>query len=400
MKVGMLVWNYWPGPEGGAERQCRKVTHQLGKDGVESVVLTSLSSYRLNRISNDGAVIIHRFGILCPFSESFRALLYRLTGVVGANSEVFVRALIFWLILPLEWLARLSFILEIRFILSSNKYDLDVLHVHETAWLAGVGSWFGKRWGLPVLCKVRNTPALDVIGYDTPFRSVWKRLREDVAFIALHQELKQELISSGIESEKVVIIPNGVEIPDISSREPLSLEVLYVGNFSQGSSHKGFDTLIRGWSEVVREIPEAHLTLVGGGDFTLWKKFADDLGCGDTVTFTGAVKNPAQFYSWATVFVLPSRYEGMSNSLLEAQSWGLTCIVSDIAANLAVVSDGNNGLVFRVDDSSQMARKIVKVLSDTQICLEIGQNARKKAEDVYNLERVTEKLKLAYSTAQ
>ena len=251
-----------------------------------------------------------------------------------------------------------------------------------------------------MLCKVRNTPALDVIGYDTPFRSAWKRLRDDAIFIALHQELKQELLLEGIAAEKVVIIPNGVEVPDISIKKPLNMEVLYVGNFSQGASHKGFDTLMKGWAEVIRTIPDAHLTLVGGGNYTLWQKFAEDLGCGDTVTFSGAVENPAQFYHQATVFVLPSRYEGMSNALLEAQSWGLACIVSDIAANLAVVNDGINGLAFKVDDYLQMARKIVKVLSDTEVCLEIGQNARKKAEDVYNLERVTEKLKSTYKTAQ
>ena len=90
MKVGMLVWNYWPGPEGGAERQCRKLVHQLKKEGVNSVVLTSLSSYSLNRIENDGPAIIHRFGVLCPFSGRLRVLLYRLSGlsVISVRSKL------------------------------------------------------------------------------------------------------------------------------------------------------------------------------------------------------------------------------------------------------------------------------------------------------------------------
>ncbi|WP_458777073.1 glycosyltransferase family 4 protein [Desulforhopalus sp. 52FAK] len=397
MKVGMIVWSFWPGPEGGAERQCRKVTQQLVRTKTNSVVLTSLSSYKLNRKSTDGSVTVLRFGLLCPCSEFLRRVLYKLLSMLQGKHEKTIRSLMFWLMLPLEWLSRLSFILEVILTLPGNKLGLKIIHVHETSWLAGFGVLLGKRWKVPVVCKVRNTPALEIIGYDTPFRKTWSKLRKEAEFIALHPELERELILLGIVKEKIHLVPNGVELPELGIKQTTLDGVLYVGNFTQGASHKGFDTLLLAWPEVIRVRPGAHLTLVGGGDISTWKALVKDLGCIDSVTFTGKVSDPQQYYRQADVFVLPSRHEGMSNALLEAQSWGIPCVVSDISANAAIIINGKNGLIFPVDNAHIMAQNILSILSDSGLKATLGENARKIAEIKFNIERVAEKLVSVYS---
>ncbi len=397
MKVGMIIWSFWPGPEGGGERQCRKVVHQLAKKQIDSVILTSLSSYKLKRKSTDGAVTVLRFGLLCPCSELLKRTLYKLLRLLKTKHENTIRSLIFWLMLPLEWLARLSFILEVLLTLPGNKLGLNIIHVHETAWLAGFGVLLGKRWKIPVVCKVRNTPALEIIGYDTPFRKTWSKLRKEAEFIALHLELERELILSAIAKEKIYLVPNGVELPELKTKQTIPGEVLFVGNFTQGASHKGFDTLLLAWSLVIRVRPCAHITLVGGGDIGMWEVLAKDLGCVDSVTFTGKVSDPQQYYRQADVFILPSRHEGMSNALLEAQSWGIPCVVSDISANTAIISNGKNGLIFPVDNAHIMAQNILSILSDSGLKSTLGKSARKIAEKKFDIERVVEKIVSVYS---
>ena len=398
MKIGMLLWSYWPGPEGGAERQCRKIAQQLSKRNIDSIVITSLSSYKLKRKSMDGTVPVLRFGLLCPCSELLKRILHNLAKLSKIENESVTHSLIFWLMLPVEWLSRVSFILEVLLLVPRNKLGLNVLHVHETAWLAGFGVLLGKCWKTPVVCKVRNTPALEVIGYDTPFRKVWIRLRNRANFIALHYDLQRELLASGIATEKIHLVPNGVELPELSCKQIVSGEVLYVGNFSQGASHKGFDTLLQAWSEVIKVKPDAHLTLVGGGDVDMWKTVAEELNCGDTVTFTGRVNNLQNYYRKADVFVLPSRHEGMSNALLEAQSWGIPSVVSDIPANTAIINNRVTGLTFCVDDSHGMTENILTLLSDSSLSLLLGKNARKRIEETFDIGRVTEKILTIYKT--
>lgn len=399
MKICMITWSYWPGLEGGAERQCRKVVKNLARKGVESVVLTSLSSFKFNRRSEDGETIVLRYGWLCPLAEWLRRLMLRLVTAKGGRFETGLRALLFWLMLPFEWLARLSFIIDILLFFPRNNDGIDLIHVHETAWLAGFGGYLGKKNGIPVYCKVRNTPALDVIGYDTPFRSFWSRMRTETSFIALNPYLKEELIVAGIPEKRISIIPNGVDLPDLSAKEGQPGTVLYVGNFSQGASHKGFDVLLKGWSEIGKVNPEAHLILVGGGDYNGWLARAKIYGCENSLTFTGSVEDPARYYQQASVFLLPSRHEGMSNALLEAQSWGLACVVSDIPANLAVVDDGVNGITFQVGNSCKLAEMTTKILSDEKLKIQLGENARHKAEMDFDIEKIVDQLISLYMLA-
>jgi glycosyltransferase involved in cell wall biosynthesis len=268
--------------------------------------------------------------------------------------------------------------------------------VHESGWLAGVGVWLGGRLGIPVVCKVRNTPALDIIGYDVPFRRTWEKLRRKAHYIALHNGLRHELLREGISDDAISVIPNGVVIPPPSKQERNRNEVLYVGNFSQGSSHKGFDVLIRAWGMVHEKKPLARLTMVGGGKYDHWLALAEIYQCAGSICFCGAVAEPELYYSRASLFVLPSRHEGMSNALLEAQSFGLPVVVSDIPANRAVVEHEVTGLIVPSGDADALAQAICGLLCDVELCTLLGANARERIKKRFSSDQVVERLLALY----
>ena len=400
MKVSMLIWSYWPGPEGGAERQCRRLIRKLERRGVESVVITCLSSYRIPKKAWDGSTMILRFGVLCPVAEIMDRIAQSITGTMGPTSASFFQAISFWICLPTLWLARLSFLLELFFGLRRKRLGVNVLHVHESSWLAGVGVWLADKWRVPVVCKVRSTPAFDIIGYDVPLRRYWEKLRQKAAYIALHDALRDELITYGIPGSRISVIPNGVEIPKINGAERQSNEVLYVGNFSQSARWKAFDVLFDAWERVIREIGSARLTLLGRGNSGIWKDRAKDGGFSSGLVFAGHTWNPDAYYRKADVFVLPSRVEGMSNALLEAQSWGIASVVSDIPGNCAVVEHEVNGLVVPVGDAEALSLALIRLLRDPELRQRLGENARRCMVQFYDAGCVADRLVVIYQQLQ
>ena len=403
-RIAMLIWSYWPGHEGGAERQCRKLVPHLAAQGLEVAVWTARTRRDHARRERVGDHEILRFGAGVPFFSAVRrgidaGLARLLPGTAaGARRRARLReAAAFWLGLPLTLAARISFLLAVARQLRKSELRPDVIHVHESSWLAGAAARLARRHGIPVLAKTAIFPAWNKLGYDVPLRGTLSEARRECRFIALAPYLADDLAANGIPRARIFIVPNGVEIP-AAAAETDAKDVLFVANFSQGVEHKAFDVLIQAWSTVVRQVPEARLHLLGDGERGPWERLVRELHVENSVGFAGWTPNPAEHYRRAAVFVLPSRMEGMSNSLLEAQSWGLGCVVSDIAGNLAVVEDGINGLVVPTGDATALAAAIVRLLADAPLRASLGRVARQRAQDRNALDIVAARLAGIYRT--
>jgi glycosyltransferase involved in cell wall biosynthesis len=387
MKVGMLIWSYWPQPEGGAERQCRLLVEALTERGNTCCVISgcALSSSRQQNVL--------RLGRLSFIENMLRRCFARITCHSRGVVHTYLRHVFFWLQVPFVWIARLSFLIEmVAFSCYHKTVPFDVFHVHDSGWLAGLGVWLGHRWGIPVLCKEATSPALQPISYGTPLRRFWDRQRRQAdVWLAQTDHIQRQMISAGIPANRIYHMPNGVCIPDLSGNEGIHGEVLYVGNLTQGAEWKAFDILFDAWVQIVRERPSARLQFVGAGDPQPWQSVLAKNDILDSVSFVGRVPDPSRCYSQAGIFVLPSRVEGMSNALLEAQSWGIACVVSDIPGNTAVVQHERNGLVVPVNDAGALAEAVIRLLDDTALRHKVGQAARKEMVEHYSIDAIAEK---------
>ena len=403
VKICMLIWDYWPCQEGGSERQSRLVATRLAAKGIDCEIISSWFSYSLPRVQSDGRTLIRRFGFLCPVVTFVRrAFKYvqsavrnsrRFSGVDDlATFERRQKVVEFWFMLPFVWISRLLFIIALGLYFAFRKPVYSVIHLHEPSWLGGVAVWLSRWSGSRVLCQEATSPALSVIGYDTPFRKVWGHLRLKADYIAMAPYIRTGLLAKGIKSDKIKDLPNGVVVPGEAADCARQKEVLYVGNFSQGAEWKAFDVLMQAWSLVHQRIPEAHITFVGGGDYSVWQEMARKDGCLESITFAGRTSAPGGFFSKAGMFVLPSRVEGLSNALLEAQSWGLPAVVSDIPGNIAVVENEVNGIVSITGNSRSLADAMLCLLSDDSLRKRLGEAARKKAEKCFNIDVVVDDL--------
>lgn len=399
LHIAMLLWSYWPGHEGGAERQCRKLIPCVAAQGLEIVVCTARTRWCHRRQEAFADHEIVRLGCWVPL---LMALRRRLDGMVngllpGAAGNAHSRARLresvsFWIGLPLTLGARMSFLLDFWWWLRRTKRRPDVIHVHESSWMAGLAAFLARRYRIPVLAKTAVFPAWDVLGYDVPLRRALSEARRGCRFVALASYLADDLIAHGVSQEQIFIVPNGVEIPEWRGERPPSKEVLFVANFSQSVEQKAFDVLLTAWSHVVQKDPSARLLLLGGGDCSQWEDMAKALQLQSSCHFIGWVPDPAEYYRRAALLVLPSRSEGMSNALLEAQSWALPCVVSDIPGNRAVVEDGRNGLVVPVGDDRELAEAVLRFLGDIRLREAMGGSAREKMVEQFSLDSVAGRL--------
>lgn len=143
-----------------------------------------------------------------------------------------------------------------------------------------------------------------------------------------------------VETGKVNFIHNGVDLNvykyDEENRRKVRSEfgitdeqlvIGHIGRFNQQKNHK---FLIEVFAEVLKQKPDALLMLVGDGEKkSEIKEQIKSLGIEESVIFTGIRSDVPALLSAMDVFVFPSFYEGMPNTVIEAQATGLPCVIAD-----------------------------------------------------------------------
>jgi glycosyltransferase involved in cell wall biosynthesis len=126
---------------------------------------------------------------------------------------------------------------------------------------------------------------------------------------------------------------------------------------------KGLDTLLRAYAKLSRQ--DAMLAVVGSGpEEQHLRALARELGIGERCHFEPATSDVAEWLSRMDIFVLPSRTEALSNALMEAMACSCCAIASRVGGNPELIDDGENGLLFDMDDVAQLAGHMEALLCD------------------------------------
>jgi glycosyltransferase involved in cell wall biosynthesis len=167
---------------------------------------------------------------------------------------------------------------------------------------------------------------------------------------------------------RVVVIPNPV-IPQ-TDVEPSAHEtgpfLLAAGRFTV---QKGFDLLIRAFGSATALTPELKLVIAGEGpEAQSLRDLAAELGLGTRVSFPGRVTELSRLLKSAVAFILPSRYEGFPNVLLEALAAGVPCVAADCpGATRQILDNGAYGLLVPPEDLQALADAITRMVTDNEL---------------------------------
>lgn len=368
----VLRYFYCPSePIGGAERQALKLARRLIARGVDVTVLSGQWEWGQPRREVIGGV---------PVRRHFTAWgMFHLRGLGRVSQYLYMLTLFLYLLV--------------------HRREYDFIHCHSAMFSAPIVALAGRLLHKRTLVRAM---ASGVWGDIKRLRegeggSIWgtrwmvNRLKDADAIVALNPQVIAELREIGVPPERIVHIPNGVEVERIRPKVDYGLgptvTLIFVGRLHP---QKGVDTLLAAFRLVRERHPRLswRLRLVGSGgrrarfEALAQQLLGDSAGC---VEFVGQVDDPFPLLAESDIFVLPSRSEGMSNALLEAMAHGLPCVVTDIPGNSDIITPERDGLLVRLDDPQGLAAAIGRLVMDRGLREKLGRGAAQTVAERYSL---------------
>lgn len=377
MKILMFGHKYVPGREGGVEIVVAELAKRMAAEGHE------VTLYNRKRKREGGA----------PAPAAYEGC--RLREVFTVNKRA--------LDAPVY-----AYFATKRAVKQAKKEHLDVIHVH-----AEGPCLFLRKFGKPGSKKRAKMPRIVVTIHGLDWqRGKWGGLATRVLRYAERQAVRyaDDIIVLNESNRdyfretygrETVCIPNGV-----APATPHAAEIIkekwglgedgYVLSLARIVPEKGLHYLIDAWQSLrARVHTDKKLVIAGGASHSseYYQSIVQKCQGDDSIVMTGFVEGQtlAELFSNAALYVLPSDIEGMPMSLLEAISYGNTCLVSDIPENRAVVGDGH--ITFRHGDVADLGEKLEAVLTGEPLCDRAAPGERKIPA---TWEEVTEKTLRVY----
>ncbi len=210
---------------------------------------------------------------------------------------------------------------------------------------------------------------------------------------AISNEIAEGLQTTAkIHKDKIYVLPQGVDTQNryypVSYDEKMSLREKH--NLSKTRTillfcarvvpHKGIETLTKAWRIIHRNDSDMLLLIVGGG-FT---ELLDELrGIGreldNSIVVVGEVDRTEPYYQMSDMYILPSWFEGLPTSVMEAMSCGLPCIGSKIGGTEDLIGPANGGLLVDKMDYEGFAKAVLDISNDKYLYKNFSDNARSYA---------------------
>jgi glycosyltransferase involved in cell wall biosynthesis len=206
-----------------------------------------------------------------------------------------------------------------------------------------------------------------------------RKFRNADRVIAVSQAVKEGLVAAGVDPARIAVIRDGVRADDTTvdpaERErvrrlfhlaPSDRLVLHLAHLG---AEKGQRDLIAAASRICAAVPDAHIAIVGGGK--LRERLEREAAASGTahILFVGfwPPEHVPALLAAASVFVLPSRQEGLGSVLLQAMAAGLPVVATAVGGIPEIVRDGSTGLLVPPRDSAALAAAVVRVLTDSAL---------------------------------
>jgi sugar transferase (PEP-CTERM/EpsH1 system associated) len=294
-----------------------------------------------------------------------------------------------------------------RFLRAVRELKPDVIHTRNAnalefqllAYLAGVRTRIHGEHGWDVH---------DPYGKSRKYRLLRKIIQPFVnRFVVVSLELRNYLTASvRIPQEKITLIYNGVDAgkfcPNSSSLENLSKAklafpgLIVIGTVGRMQEVKNQHLLVDAFVELLDQYPalRRQIRLLMIGDGPLRDKLIEKLdvaGLTELSSLPGACDNVDELLKSIDIFVLPSRNEGVSNTVLEAMATGLPIIATRVGGTPEIVRDGITGTLIRNDDVEELKAAIIQYIDKPDLRDSHGNTGRERVRAEFSLEAMVGK---------
>ncbi len=293
---------------------------------------------------------------------------------------------------------RIGLIYPYSVIKKIRDLNLDIIHTQTEFSVCLMARLLARRMGIPVV-HTYHTMYEDYAHYiakknfnkriATKLSKVGSKLylNECASVIAPSEKTKNALRNYGVMNY-IEVIPTGIKLDNFKkglySKEELEGKrkeiginpdekvILYLGRVSE---EKGIDVIIKQMPDVLCKRPDARLVIVGDGPKRKeLESLSHKLKLSDRIIFTGKVpwNETGLYYQLADLFVSTSKTETQGLTILEAMSAGTPIIVRHDDNIKELITDGNNGIIFKED--SDLSEAILRCINDDDLMKKLSDN--------------------------
>lgn len=266
-----------------------------------------------------------------------------------------------------------------------------------------LGRLVGRAAGVPSIITSRRSVE---VGGD---RREWiKRLTQslDDAVIAVSDVVAvAEVERAGAKQDKVITVHNGLDVAEFKAeasptmREGLGLgaDDLVVGTVGRLQPVKAHQSLLAMVAELAPRWPQLRLVIVGDGPLRSdLEQLVMTYNIRGHVHFTGTRRDVAAILPTFDLFVLPSRWEGLPNAVLEAMASARPVVATAVGGTPEVVVEGVTGLLVPVGDQAALNGAIERLLADKSRRTTMGEAGRKHVQDRFSVHFMVDKVQALY----
>ena len=300
--------------------------------------------------------------------------------------------------------SRCDFFKVLRLIKLLREENIQILHSHlfHANLLARI---IGRFVGVTVVISTEH-----IMGLESKWRLFLNKLTSGLAdkIIAVSFGVKDFLVKMvGIESVKIAVVQNGIECIELcfldqikeEKRKELGLSARdkVIGTVARIHKQKGHVYLLYAVKEVVKVFPEAKFLIVGDGPLeNKMRRLAVDLKITQNVVFTGFHKDIPGIMSILDIFVLPSLWEGLPITILEAMAMKKPVIATRVGGDAEIVVDGLTGILVVPKDSQALASGLIMLLKNEILIKKMGEAGCKRVAEYFNAGRMIKETEEIY----
>ncbi|MEI6334422.1 MAG: TIGR04063 family PEP-CTERM/XrtA system glycosyltransferase [Methylococcaceae bacterium] len=269
----------------------------------------------------------------------------------------------------------------------------DILHAHSPALNGWAALTAARKYNIPLVYECRAFWEDAAVDQGTAIEGglryfLTKKLETYVfkqadAITTICEGLRSDIVSRGISTDKITVIPNAVDIghftygvePDPLLKNQLGLDnKIVLGFIGSFYAYEGLPLLLEALSLILKKQPEARLLLVGGGpQEALIKQKTKELGLEKQVIFTGRIPHERvqDYYNQVDIFIYPRLSMRLTDLVtplkpLEAMAQGRLVVASDVGGHKELIKHHHNGYLFKANDADDLAATVLDLLNQPQ----------------------------------
>lgn len=280
-------------------------------------------------------------------------------------------------------ISSIASILKLTGYLRRNKIDIVVSYFIDPTIISFFSSIISFQKP-KLIVSFRDLGLLRYSQYDLLMKWVYRRTH---FFLANSEAVKKDYIENdNIPDGKLTVIYNGIDIERFIKIRRTQKGPNVIGIIANLNRRvKRVDIFLRAAACICKKRKDVSFVIIGNGELkTELKTLASNLGIRDNVDFAGTAYDIEKYLNGIHIGVNSSETEGFSNVVLEYLASGIPVVAANSGGNKEIVVDNENGYLFKVNDYRDLAGKILLLLNNNNLFIEISKNCRDSVKEIYN----------------